>query len=85
MKKFILMVLILSANVMADSNIETAQSVSIMNLTEASVDIWINGVRNKIERSSAILTPCLPNEHVEIQANENIENISCGKILEINK
>jgi hypothetical protein len=75
--------LILSVGAIADSSQNIVKSISIQNLTETSSIVWVNGVQKEIDYESGILVPCLPNENVEVQVNENIQNISCGNSLEI--
>lgn len=81
MKNWAFIGLLLSAGAIADPSKGIAMSISIHNLTEKSIVVWINGVREIIEYESAVTAPCLPNESIEIQVRDSIKKISCGSSL----
>lgn len=75
--------LMFTAFAVADSNQGVVRSVSIQNLANTNVVVWVNGVQKEIAYEHAILSPCLLDESVEVQVGDSLRFISCGSSLEI--
>lgn len=74
--------LFIATNVQAE---KPATTTSIFNLTDRIIPLWINGVPKEIPVNGAITSPCLPEEHTEIQIGESVTLLNCGDKFEVNQ
>lgn len=75
--------LLFSSLALAGNDDKPPKSVSVLNLSEESVDLWVNGEYRSLRAGVAVLQPCLPGEKVEVQINMELSHIECGEKKEI--
>jgi len=78
-------VLVFSSLALAGNEVERPQSVSVLNLSDGAVDLWVNGEYRKLRSGVAVLQPCLPGEKVEVQIRMELSQLACGETKEIAK
>lgn len=72
-----------SSIALAGDNIERPQSVSVLNLSGESVELWVNGEYRELRAGVAMLQPCLHGEKVEVQVRMGMSYLACGETKEI--
>jgi hypothetical protein len=75
--------LLASPFALASAASEPATSVSVLNLSNDSVDLWMNGEYRELRASSGLQYPCLQGEKVEVQVGMKLDYLVCGEIKEI--
>jgi len=77
--------LLFSSLVMASDDVLPPKSISVINLSDKVLDLWVNGEYRELKAGVALLQPCLPGENVELQVSMDLSYIPCGGVKEIEK
>lgn len=77
--------LLLSPLALANAENQIPKSISVLNLSGDTVDLWVNGEYRELRAGVAMLQPCLVGEKVEVQVGMELTNIACGETKEIAK
>lgn len=81
--KLVLAGLLTSSLAFADSQVEPPKSVSVLNLSPNSLELWVNGDYHQLQAGRALLYPCIEGEKVEIQVGMKLEHLTCGEEKEV--
>lgn len=68
-----------------DAQAQAPRSVSVLNLSNNSVDLWMNGEYRELSAGKALLYPCLHGEKVEVQIGSQLNYLECGDKKEISE
>lgn len=77
--------LMVSSLAVANPDTAPTNSVSVANMTDEALDLWINGEYRQLKQSTALFYPCLPGEKVEVQHLAKLEYLICGEKRGIEK
>lgn len=75
--------LLVSSLAVANDDGQSPKSISVLNLSQDAVALWVNGEYRKLRAGVAMLQPCLPGEKVEVQVEMELTYIGCGEKKEI--
>lgn len=81
--KLVIAGLLASSIAFAGTDAKTATSVTVLNLSDELVDLWMNGEYRVLGASSGLQYPCLPGEKVEVQVGMTLDYLACGEKREI--
>lgn len=81
--KLVIAGLLASSIAFAGTDAKTATSVTVLNLSDELVDLWMNGEYRELGASSGLQYPCLPGEKVEVQVGMKLVYLACGEKREI--
>jgi len=75
--------LFLSPLAIANNGEPLPKSITVLNLSGQTVDLWVNGEYRGLRAGLAMLQPCFAGEKVEVQVGMELTNIACGESKEI--
>ncbi|TYC63818.1 hypothetical protein FMN52_00915 [Marinobacter sp. BW6] len=75
--------LVASSLTFAGAEVEPPNSVSVLNLSNEQVELWVNGEYRELNAGTALLYPCLQGEKVELQLDLKLDYVRCGEKREI--
>jgi len=77
--------LLASSVTFAGSEVEPPNSVSVLNLSNEQIELWVNGEYRKLNAGTALLYPCLQGEKVELQLDLKLHYVPCGEKREVHE
>ncbi len=77
--------LVMSSLAFANAGVATPKSISVLNLSTDSVELWVNGEYRELNAGTAMLYPCLQGEKVELQLDLKLDYVPCGEKREIHE